>query len=55
MKLEPRCKNCLPPERHPGCHSECKWYKEWKEEYDKRKKREKDENWLQHIGMKSST
>lgn len=23
------CKDCVPPERHPGCHGKCEKYIEW--------------------------
>ena len=29
------CKNCTPPERHPGCHSTCPVYLKEKAEYDR--------------------
>lgn len=29
------CIECVPPERHPGCHSECERYLKEKEEHDK--------------------
>jgi hypothetical protein len=31
------CKNCVPPQRHPGCHSTCKQYLKEKAEYEKQK------------------
>ena len=26
------CKDCVPPERHPGCHPECEKYLAWSAE-----------------------
>lgn len=31
------CKNCVPPQRHPGCHGTCKRYLKEKAEYEKQK------------------
>lgn len=31
------CKNCVPPKRHPGCHSTCEQYLKEKTEYEKQK------------------
>ena len=31
------CFGCVPPERHPGCHSTCKRYKDQRAVYDERK------------------
>ena len=31
------CKNCKPPKRHIGCHSDCKQYIKEKEEFEKQK------------------
>lgn len=31
------CKNCVPPQRHPGCHGTCKQYLKEKAEYEKQK------------------
>jgi hypothetical protein len=28
------CRNCVPPERHPGCHGTCAKYLKEKAEYD---------------------
>lgn len=28
------CIGCVPPTRHPGCHSQCDGYKEWRKELD---------------------
>lgn len=28
------CKNCVPPDRHPGCHGTCPKYLKEKAEYD---------------------
>ena len=36
MKINP-CKECVPPERHPGCHTFCEAYIEWKEEWEELK------------------
>lgn len=38
------CKGCIPPVRHPGCHDECKDYKEWKSERDKASNKNKMDN-----------
>lgn len=32
------CKNCVPPQRHPGCHGTCEQYLKEKAEYEKQKK-----------------
>lgn len=32
------CKDCLPPIRHVGCHSECEKYISWKQQHDKQMK-----------------
>ena len=37
------CKNCVPPERHSGCHSKCVKYIKEKEEWEKGKERERKE------------
>ena len=31
------CKNCVPPERHLGCHQDCPRYVEWKKQNDERR------------------
>ena len=31
------CKNCVPPQRHPGCHGTCEQYLKEKAEYEKQK------------------
>ena len=31
------CKDCTPPKRYVGCHSQCKEYLKEKEEYEKQK------------------
>ena len=31
------CKNCGPPQRHPGCHGTCEQYLKEKAEYEKQK------------------
>lgn len=31
------CKYCVAPERYLGCHDNCKKYKKWRAELDKRK------------------
>lgn len=31
------CKNCVPPQRHPCCHSTCEQYLKEKAEYEKQK------------------
>lgn len=46
-----RCKDCVAPERHPGCHAECKWYIEWKKEHDKKSEDFKKEQWLKGLGL----
>lgn len=32
-----KCHKCKPPERYPGCHDHCKYYKEARAAYDERK------------------
>lgn len=32
------CKDCVPPKRHVGCHSECKEYKDEKERFEAEKR-----------------
>lgn len=34
---ELKCKNCVPPVRHIGCHDTCKDYQDWKKEQDELK------------------
>ena len=34
-EIEPPCRDCIPPERYVGCHSECKKYTEWRADRDK--------------------
>lgn len=41
------CKDCVPPQRHPGCHSKCEQYAKEKLEYDKLKKKERES--MNHI------
>lgn len=36
MKDNP-CRECVPPERHLGCHTFCEAYIEWKEELEELK------------------
>ena len=36
MKNNP-CRECVPPERHLGCHTFCELYIEWKEEWEELK------------------
>lgn len=31
------CKDCVPPQRYPGCHGHCQKYLEEKAEYEKQK------------------
>ena len=31
------CNGCVPPKRHPGCHSDCPDYREKKAIYDREK------------------
>ena len=31
------CKDCVPPQRFPGCHAKCSKYLKEKAEYEKRK------------------
>lgn len=31
------CKNCVHPQRHPGCHGTCEQYLKEKAEYEKQK------------------
>lgn len=31
------CKNCVPHQRHPGCHGTCEQYLKEKAEYEKQK------------------
>ena len=35
------CKDCVPPKRHPGCHSQCPDYLREKAEYEEWKKKER--------------
>ncbi len=35
------CKDCVPPQRHVGCHSTCKEYLEEKAEFEKLKEWER--------------
>lgn len=45
------CKNCVPPQRHPGCHSTCPDYirekAEWEEEKAKIKAAKENSNLTQ--------
>lgn len=36
------CRDCVPPKRHPGCHSACEEYIKAKEQYEKDKKKNKE-------------
>lgn len=41
------CKNCVPPQRYVGCHSQCELYFTWRSLYDKEKEertKEKKQN-----------
>lgn len=33
-KVDPPCKDCVPPTRYQGCHSSCQKYIEWRAERD---------------------
>lgn len=46
------CKTCVPPKRHPGCHSTCEIYLAWKKDFDEEKAKEKEEQWLKGLGRK---
>ena len=46
-----KCKNCKQPERHPGCHSTCEYYIEWKKEHDKIEAEIKKQKWLNNISI----
>lgn len=38
------CKGCVPPERHPGCHSTCPKYLEEKAKHDALKEKQRKEH-----------
>lgn len=37
MNYFEHCAKCVPPERHPGCQDQCRYYAESKAAYDKDK------------------
>lgn len=43
------CKGCVPPKRNSTCHSECKDYKDWKNEHDQHVAEDRDRRNLQRI------
>lgn len=49
MTNELKCKTCVPPERHPGCHATCKYYIEWNEQHQKELKEKHKRKWLEGI------
>ena len=34
------CKDCAAPDRHPGCHDTCEYYRKERERYEDAKKQE---------------
>ena len=50
MTKELKCKTCKPPERHPGCHSVCKYFLEWKQEQEEKKKKRRKDIYISNIG-----
>ena len=38
------CKDCAAPDRHPGCHDTCEYYRKEREKYEDAKKQEELEN-----------
>lgn len=37
------CKDCAAPDRHPGCHDTCEYYRKEREKYEDAKKQEERE------------
>lgn len=37
------CKDCAAPDRHPGCHDTCEYYRKERERYEDAKKQEERE------------
>lgn len=37
------CKDCTAPDRHPGCHDTCEYYRKERETYEDAKKQEERE------------
>jgi hypothetical protein len=52
LSIDLKCKKCVPPERHPGCHDDCEWYQAWKKEWEEAKNKERNIIWLRYLGMK---
>lgn len=44
-----KCRECVPPKRHPDCHSDCEDYLKWKKEWEEERKRLKNEHWLKTL------
>ena len=42
------CRYCVPPERHPGCHGNCKKYLDEKEEWEREKEAERKKRKCRH-------
>lgn len=46
---ELKCKNCKPPERHPGCHGTCQHYIEWKKKYEEINKKYRKQKYIENL------
>lgn len=46
------CRDCKPPKRCSGCHSTCKEYIAWREEYDRQKNVNDDKKWLRSLASR---
>ncbi len=48
MKDDNPCNGCVPPKRNIYCHANCKEYKDWKADLDKKNKEIRDKRKLEN-------